>query len=83
MLAYGADLGSLCSHYKMTAITAFPNLNAALFKHGLGLHIIQQGAITLLMGLLDGDNTATVFLKFEDLVKYVKSCGHTITYIKV
>ena len=35
------------------------------------------------VGCHPNDNTATVFLKFEDLVKYVKSCGHTISYIKV
>ena len=36
-----------------------------------------------IVGCHPNDNTATVFLKFEDLVKYVKSCGHTISYIKV
>ena len=36
-----------------------------------------------IVGCHPNDNTATLFLKFEDLVKYVKSCGHTISYIKV
>ncbi len=36
-----------------------------------------------IVGCHPNDNTATIFLKFDDLVKYVKSCGHTITYIKV
>ena len=36
-----------------------------------------------IVGCHPNDNRATVFLKFDDLVKYVKSCGHTITYIKV
>ena len=36
-----------------------------------------------IVGCHPNDNRATLFLKFEDLVKYVKSCGHTITYIKV
>ena len=35
------------------------------------------------VGCHPNDNTATLFLKFDDLVKYVKSCGHTISYIKV
>ena len=35
------------------------------------------------VGCHPNDNHATVFLKFDDLVKYVKSCGHTISYIKV
>lgn len=36
-----------------------------------------------IVGCHPNDNRATVFLKFSDLVKYIKSCGHTITYIKV
>ena len=36
-----------------------------------------------IVGCHPNDNTATLFLKFEDLVKYVKSCGHTISYIEV
>ncbi len=36
-----------------------------------------------IVGCHPNDNHATVFLKFSDLVAYVKSCGHTITYIKV
>ena len=36
-----------------------------------------------IVGCHPNDNRATVFLKFSDLVTYVKSCGHTITYIKV
>lgn len=36
-----------------------------------------------IVGCHPNDNRATVFLKFQDLVKYVKSCGHTISYIKV
>ncbi len=36
-----------------------------------------------IVGCHPNDNRATLFLKFEDLVKYVKSCGHTISYIKV
>ena len=36
-----------------------------------------------IVGCHPNDNRATLFLKFEDLVKYVKACGHTISYIKV
>lgn len=36
-----------------------------------------------IVGCHPNDNHKTVFLKFDDLVKYVKSCGHTISYIKV
>ena len=36
-----------------------------------------------IVGCHPNDNHATVFLKFNDLITYIKSCGHTITYIKV
>ncbi len=36
-----------------------------------------------IVGCHPNDNRATVFLKFSDLVSFIKSCGHTITYIKV
>ncbi len=35
------------------------------------------------VGCHPNDNRATVFLKFTDLKKYVESCGHRITFIKV
>ncbi len=36
-----------------------------------------------IVGCHPNDNRATVFLKFTDLQKYIESCGHRITYIKV
>lgn len=35
------------------------------------------------VGCHPNDNTATVFLQFTDLKKYVESCGHRISFIKV
>ncbi len=36
-----------------------------------------------ILGCHPNENTATVFLKFDDLKKYVESSGHRITFIKV
>ena len=54
MVAHGADLGSLGAHHDVTAVAALPNLDAGLFKHLLGFHIIQQGAVALLVALFNG-----------------------------
>ena len=58
MEANGANLGGGSAHHQVTAVAALPHLDAGLLEHGLGLHVLQQGAITLLMGLFDGGNTA-------------------------
>ena len=36
-----------------------------------------------IVGCHPNDNTATVFLKFVDLKKYIENSGHRITFIKV
>lgn len=36
-----------------------------------------------IVGCHPNDNTATVFLKFQDLKRYVENSGHRITFIKV
>lgn len=36
-----------------------------------------------IVGCHPNDNTATVFLKFQDLKRYVEDSGHRITFIKV
>ena len=58
MVAYGADFGSLGAHYQVAAVAAFPQGDTGLLKDGLGLDVVQQGAVALLVGLLDGGNTA-------------------------
>ena len=47
MLADGADISSLNTHYQMAAVTAFPQSNTALFEDSLGLNVVQQLTITL------------------------------------
>lgn len=36
-----------------------------------------------ILGCHPNDNTATVFLRFDDLKKYIENSGHRITFIKV
>ena len=58
MVADGADVGSLGSDHEMSAVAALPYLNAALFKYLLTLDIVEQRAVSVLMGLLDGRHAA-------------------------
>lgn len=56
MVADGAHLGSLGADDDVTAVAALPHGDAALLKDSLGLHILQQCAVTLFVGLLDSSN---------------------------
>ena len=57
MVADGADLGSLGADDDVTAVAAFPHLHFALSKDFFGLDVMQQGAVTLFVVLLDGSHT--------------------------
>ena len=57
MVADGADVGSLGADDDVAAVAAFPHLHFALGKNFFGLDVVQQGAVTLLMVLLDGGHT--------------------------
>ena len=54
VVADGADLGSLGADDDMAAVAAFPHLDFALGKDLFGLDVMQQGAVTLFVMLLDG-----------------------------
>ena len=54
MCTGGADLGSLGADHDVATVAALPYLDVALAEHLLGLYIVQQGAVALLMTLLDG-----------------------------
>ena len=58
MIANRANLRRFGTHNQVTAVTALPHHNAGFLKNSLGLHVVQQSQITLLMGLLNGSNTA-------------------------
>ena len=57
MVADGADLGGLGADHDVAAVAAFPHLNLALGKDLFGFDVVQQGAVTLLVMLLDGGHT--------------------------
>ena len=40
MSAYGANGGGGGANYYMTAVAAFPNLNACLFEYALGFNVL-------------------------------------------
>lgn len=40
MGAYRANFGSLCSHYDVSTVSAFPNLYGTLFKNFLGFNVL-------------------------------------------
>lgn len=50
----GTHLRGGSPHHDVAAVAAFPHLNFALFKDLGSLHIVQQGAVALLMALLNG-----------------------------
>ena len=56
--AYGANFRSLGANNDVAAVTAFPNLNFALLENLSGFDVLQKGAITLFMMLLDFANHA-------------------------
>ena len=53
MIAHGADLRSGRADNDVAAVAALPDLDLALCEDGGRLHIVQQGAIALLMMALD------------------------------
>ena len=58
MGTHRANLRRLSPHYDMTAVPALPDPDLALPEDLLHLHIVEQGAIALLVVLLDGAHHA-------------------------
>ena len=81
MLADGTHVGSLGANHQMTAVAALPNGNTALFKDCLGLHILQQCAVTLFVGLLDSSNPTELLGKIVEafLVSFLR---HPVIHIR-
>ena len=57
MVAEGADVGGLGADDDVAAVAAFPHLHFAFGEDLFGLDVVQQGAVTLLVVLLDGGHT--------------------------
>ena len=58
MIAHRADLRGGGPDDQVAAVAALPDLDAALFKDGLGLDVVQQRAVALLVRLLDRGHAA-------------------------
>ena len=81
MIAHGADLGSLCANHQMTAVAALPHGDTALFKDRFGLHILQQCAVALLMGLLDCGNAPELLRKRMEAL-FIGLLCHAVVHIR-
>ena len=80
MIADGANLGGLCTHYEMTAVAALPHYNSALFKYGLCLNIVEQGAVALLVALLDGGYASELLCQLVEAL-FVGLSGHAVIHV--
>ena len=56
MCGDGADLRCGGAGDQVTAVAAFPHHDTGLLKDSLGLDVVQQCAIALLVGLLNGSD---------------------------
>lgn len=52
----GANLGGSGAYHDVTAVAALPHLDLTLFEDLRSLHIVQQGAVALLVALLNGSH---------------------------
>lgn len=66
MSAYGADLGSLCSDYDMTAVAIFPDLNLTLLKYPRRFDILKESAVSFLVVLFYGGNRSESCSEFRE-----------------
>ena len=80
MLADRANLGSLGANDQVAAVTALPHSNAALLKDGHGLHVAQQLAVALLVGLLNGSNATELLGQLMEAF-LVGLTGHAVVHI--
>ena len=67
MVADRTYLRGLGACYDMATVPALPDLDATLLKYLMGLHVLQQRAVSLLVGLLNSSYTAELLrqlLKF-------------------
>ena len=51
MFEYRAHFGEIGAHHQVAVVAALPDGDAALFKYGFGLHVLQQRAVALFVGL--------------------------------
>lgn len=58
MVADRTYLRGLGACYDMATVPALPDLDATLLKYLMGLHVLQQRAVSLLVGLLNSSYAA-------------------------
>ena len=56
MCACRTDFRCFCANCDMTAVTALPYFNFALFKNGSSLHIFKQCTVSFFMMLFNGSH---------------------------
>ena len=65
MITYRAYRRCFCSYHNMSTVTAFPNLDLALFKHLRSFNIFKKCTISLLVMLLNLSYSSEFCCKFR------------------
>ena len=81
VIAGRADLGGLLTHHDVAAVAALPHLDLALGKDLRHLHIVQQGAVTLLVVLLDGSHQTEPLRQLVEAL-LISSPGKALIHIR-
>ena len=81
MGADGADLRRGGAHDDMSAVAALPYLDLALGEDGGGLHVLKQGAISLLVLLLYGSHHTELDCKLGEAFG-LSSLGEAFVHIR-
>ena len=80
MVADGADLGSLGANDDMAAVAAFPHLDLALLEDGGRLDVLEQGAVALLVVLLDGADLAELLGELGETL-FLGGLGELVVHV--
>ena len=80
VIACWAYLRSLLAYYDVSAVATFPYLHLALGEDSSCLHILQQGAVSLLVALLDGSYKAELSRKLWETL-LLGCLGKTIVHV--
>ena len=81
MCTDGADGGGRSAYNYMSAIAAFPNLNAGLFEYALGFNVLQKCAVSLLVRLFNGRNAAELCRECSEAL-FFGLLGHSVVHIR-
>ena len=76
-----ANRGCFLADDQVAAVAALPHDDTGLLEGGLGFHIVQQRAVTLLVALLDGSH-APHLLRQRMEAFLVGFLSHTLIHIR-